>query len=69
MKARSLLILLALIAVAAFAMLNWAAFNASTSLSFGVATVQAPLGLIMLGVLAFFLVFFLVFVVSICRRL
>ncbi len=63
MKARSLLILLALIAVAAFAMLNWAAFNASTSLSFGVATVQAPLGLIMLGVLAFFLVFFLVFVV------
>ncbi len=63
MKARSLLILLALIAVAAFATLNWSAFNASTSLSLGVTMIQAPLGLVMLGVLAFFMLFFLVFVV------
>lgn len=63
MKARTLVILLSLIAITAFSMLNWAAFTAPTSLSLGVTTVQAPLGLVMLGFVAFFIVFFLVFVV------
>lgn len=63
MKIRSLLLLLILVAIAAFAMLNWGAFIASTTLSLGVTDVQAPLGLVMLGVLVFLCAVFLVFLV------
>jgi hypothetical protein len=50
MKLRTLLIALTLVALAAFALLNWATFTAPTPLSLGVVEVQAPLGLIMLVV-------------------
>lgn len=50
MKLRSLLIAVALLLLALFAMLNWNAFLAPSTLSLGVAQVQAPLGLLMLGV-------------------
>lgn len=63
MKVRTLFLLLALVAVAAFTALNWSAFMAPTTLSLGVAVVQAPLGLVMLGLLAFLAALFLVFVV------
>jgi Na+-transporting methylmalonyl-CoA/oxaloacetate decarboxylase gamma subunit len=63
MKIRSLLFILILVAVSAFAMLNWNAFLAPTTLSLGVADIQTPLGLVMLGVLVFVAVIFLVFVV------
>jgi uncharacterized integral membrane protein len=63
MKIRSLLLLLVLVVIATFAMLNWGAFMASTTLSLGVAEVQAPLGLIMLGLIAFVSAVFLVFLV------
>jgi hypothetical protein len=63
MKIRSLLLLLILVAIAAFAALNWNAFMASTTLSLGVTDIQAPLGLLMLGVVAFLCAVFLVFVV------
>ena len=63
MKIRSLLFILILVAISAFAMLNWNAFLAPTTLSLGVADIQAPLGLVMLGVLVFVAVIFLVFVV------
>lgn len=63
MKFRSLLFILILVAVSAFAVLNWSAFLAPTTLSLGVADIQAPLGLVMLGVLIFVAMVFLVFVV------
>lgn len=63
MKIRSLLFILILVVISAFAILNWNAFLAPTTLSLGVADIQAPLGLVMLGVLAFVAVIFLVFVV------
>lgn len=63
MKIRSLLLLLILVAIAGFAMLNWGAFMASTTLSLGVTDVQAPLGLVMLGVLVLLCAVFLVFLV------
>lgn len=63
MKARTLLLLLALGAIAAFTALNWSAFMTPTPLSLGVAGVQAPLGLVMLGLVAFLAALFLVFVV------
>jgi len=49
MRLFSLSLVLALALLAAFAALNWAALSAPTVLSFGVATVQAPLGAILLG--------------------
>lgn len=50
MKLRTLLITVTLVVLALFALLNWAAFTAPTTLSLGFAEVQAPLGLVMLVV-------------------
>lgn len=64
MKVRTLFLLIVLGAITVFAALNWNAFMAPTTLSLGVANVQAPLGIIMLGVLAFLSAVFLIFIVS-----
>lgn len=63
MRVRTLLLLLVLIAIGAFAVLNWGAFMTPTTLNLGVADVHAPLGLAMLGMLAFVTAFFLVYLV------
>lgn len=63
MKAGTLFLLMLLVAIAAFAVLNWSIFIAPTTLSLGIADVQAPLGLIMLGLMTFLAGLFLVFVV------
>ena len=52
MGMRSLAVVVLLILLAAFAVANWAAFSAPTALSLGFTTVQAPLGLLMLGLCA-----------------
>jgi uncharacterized integral membrane protein len=52
MRIRTLLSALLVLAVVLFAALNWVSFNTPTALSLGVTTVQAPLGLIMLCLLA-----------------
>lgn len=63
MKVRTLFLLLVFGAIAGFAALNWSTFMASTTLSLGVAEIQAPLGLVMLAVLVFITAIFLVYVV------
>ena len=63
MRARTVLLVFVLGAIAVFAALNWSAFMAPTSLTLGFATVQGPLGLIMLGLTALVTVLFLAFVV------
>jgi hypothetical protein len=63
MKVRTLFLLIVLVAISVFAALNWNAFIMPTTLSLGVAVVEAPLGLVMLGILAFLTALFLVFVV------
>ncbi len=63
MKVRTLLLLIVLVAISVFAALNWNAIMMPTTLSLGVAVVKAPLGLVMLGILAFVMALFLVFVV------
>jgi len=60
---RTLILLIVFIAVVIFAVLNWSAFMAPTTLSLGVAQVQAPLGLIMLGLVALLAALFLLYVV------
>lgn len=62
MRIRTLFLLMVLGAISAFAALNWSAFMSPATLSLGVANIQAPLGLVMLGMSAFLVVVFLVFV-------
>jgi ABC-type multidrug transport system fused ATPase/permease subunit len=46
-----------------FALLNWNAFTAPTALSVGLTTVEAPLGLLLLGFITLLTVLFLVYIV------
>lgn len=62
MKVRTVLLLLALLLLAVFAIVNWAAFSAPTQLSLLVAQVQAPLGIIMLGICVLLAAFFLAYI-------
>lgn len=63
MKLHSLLLLLVLVLIASFAALNWGVFLSPTELSLGYTTVNMPLGLIMLGLLAIITALFLAYVV------
>lgn len=62
MKLPSLLLALVLAATALFAALNWPAINSPSEVSLGVTTIQAPLGLVMLGFLILLTALFLGFV-------
>ena len=58
---RSILLIVLFALLAVFAALNWAAFTASTSLTLGFTSVQAPLGLVMLALSALLALVFLGF--------
>ena len=62
MYLRTLLILIVLGAVAIFAAINWKAFMAPTTLSVVFATVEAPLGLILLVAIGLLTLLFLLYV-------
>ena len=62
MPLRTILVLLVVVGIAVFAMLNWEEFTRPTTLRLGLGTVEAPLGLIMLGLTVLLLVLFLIFV-------
>jgi uncharacterized integral membrane protein len=62
MHIRTLLVLLVLAVMAVFASANWNSFMAPTTLSLLFATIQAPLGLIMLGFTALLTALFLLFI-------
>jgi uncharacterized integral membrane protein len=61
MPLRAVLVLLIFILLGTFTVLNWNAFMTPTTLSLLIATVQAPLGLIMLGVTVALAVLFLAY--------
>lgn len=63
MKVHTFLLLMILAAITALVTLNWGAFMTPAPLSLGFASVEAPLGLVMLGLLALLTVSFLVFAV------
>ncbi len=63
MPLRTVVIFFAIGALALFAALNWNAFTAPTTLRFGFGSIEAPLGLIMLGITVLFLLLFLAFVI------
>jgi uncharacterized integral membrane protein len=58
MRARLLILVLVILAVAGFAAQNWAEINRSTTLTFGVVQADAPLGLILLTLLGIALLVF-----------
>lgn len=60
MRARLIFIVVAILLVAGFAAQNWPEFNRTTPLSFGLIMSEAPLGLILLGLLALTLAVFLI---------
>ena len=61
---RALVLFIGLTLVGLFALLNWTAFVTPVPLSLGFTTVQAPLGLTMLGVVVFLGLLFTVWAVS-----
>lgn len=63
MKLHTFLLLAVLAAIAAFAAMNWNVFISSTEVSLGVARVQMPLGLVMLGLLVFLTALFFIFAI------
>ena len=63
MYLRTLLILAVLVAVAVFTAINWNAFVTPTTLSVVFSKVEAPLGLVLLGLIAVLTLLFLVYVV------
>jgi uncharacterized integral membrane protein len=63
MYLRTLVLLIVLGAIAVFAAVNWGAFTAPTTLSLVFGNVQAPLGLIMLGLAALLTALFLILLV------
>ncbi len=63
MSLRNVLLLVVLAVLVTFVVVNWAAFSVPTSLSLVFASVEAPLGLIMLGITACLAALFLAYVV------
>jgi len=63
MYLRTILIVLALGALTLFTAVNWSAFNTPTTLSVIFATVEAPLGLVLLGMVVLLAALFLIYVV------
>ena len=65
MNSRTLFLILVLLTIGAFAVLNWAAFTAPTTLALGFADVQAPLGLVMMAVVVLLTAIFLLYILYI----
>ncbi len=65
MKLRTLFLLIVMVATSVFAAINWGTFTAPTTLSLAFGSVQAPLGLIMLGLTAFLTALFILFLIFI----
>jgi uncharacterized integral membrane protein len=65
MSLRALFLILVFVVLAIFTALNWSAFTSPTTLSLLFASVQAPLGLVMLAVTALLAALFLTYLVYI----
>ena len=63
MYLRTLLIATVLGLLVIFALFNWGAFMSPTTLTFGIGTVEAPLGLILLAIVALITLLFLIYIV------
>jgi len=64
MHFRTIILALIVLAIAALTALNWPALAAISAVNVGVTTVQAPLGVIMLGLTVLLGIFFIAYVLS-----
>ncbi|MBV7543168.1 LapA family protein [Acidovorax sp. sic0104] len=64
MHFRSAVLFLVVLAIAALAFLNWPTLATPTTVSLGLTTVEAPLGLLMLGLTTLLTIFFVAYVLS-----
>ncbi len=64
MHFRTIILTLIVLAIGALAALNWTTLAASTTVSLGVSTVEAPLGLVMLALTVLLAVFFVAYVLT-----
>ncbi|PWW48852.1 hypothetical protein [Melaminivora alkalimesophila] len=64
MNLRTLFLLLIVVAIGALAALNWTTLSTPTTVSLGVTSIVAPLGLLMLGLTAVLAVFFVAYVLA-----
>ena len=64
MNSRTFILLLIVAAIAALAVLNWGELTTRSLISLGVVSLEAPLGLIMLGLTVLLGVFFIAYVLS-----
>jgi hypothetical protein len=64
MNSRTFILLLIVAAIAALAVLNWGELTTPSLISLGVVSLEAPLGLIMLGLTVLLGVFFIAYVLS-----
>ena len=62
MRVRTVLVILVMLLLTVFVALNWAAFMAPTTLNLLVARIEAPLGLVMLGLQVLVLLVFAVYI-------
>ena len=69
MRARTTLLVLAVLLVAGFAALNWPEFTRNTTLNFGLLRMDAPLGAILLGLLGLVLLLSLISSASLRSRM
>ena len=65
MYLRTVLIIFVLAALAFFVAMNWNAFMAQTTLSLGFTSIEAPLGLVLLGITGILTLLFLIYLVYI----
>lgn len=63
MRIYAIIILILLALVAGFTALNWSEFMVHHTISFGITTLEAPLGLLLLGIIAALTLVFFVFVI------
>lgn len=61
MRMRTVIPVVVIVLIAAFAAINWPTFTASTTLSLGVSTFEAPLGLVMLGLIVLLTLIFAIY--------
>lgn len=64
MRMRTLLVVVVVLAVLAFVAINWAALAAPTTLSLAVTTFEAPIGLVMTGILGLVVLAFALYMVA-----
>lgn len=64
MKTQSFILLVLLLLISGFTMLNWETINTPAALSIGFATLNMPLGIVLIGFIVIITILFLLFILT-----